>query len=256
MLRWGVDFSDLKKEVSRGNRFLDWKDGRNLLDVPFSNVEQLYGSPYYFIHRADLVRKLVTTAQQKRGITVKTGKKVVEYDFDSARVRTASGEWYSGDLVIAADGMTLHLRVVLEDGELTTPVPQGIKSIAREAINGAPAKAVDTGDVAYRVLIPAAGLMNDPELKQLVNEPWAVTWAGPEGHFVGYPLREGELYNMIICVSVKSTLHGKALNEDDWLVTGDNEELRKRFEGWCSSVQKLCALAGQVSCIGDARRPN
>jgi salicylate hydroxylase len=70
MLRWGVDFSDLKKEVSRGNRFLDWKDGRNLLDVPFSNVEQLYGSPYYFIHRADLVRKLVTTAQQKRGITV------------------------------------------------------------------------------------------------------------------------------------------------------------------------------------------
>lgn len=110
MLRWGVDFSDLKKEVSRGNRFLDWKDGRKLLDVPFSNVEQLYGSPYYFIHRADLVKKLVMTAQQKKGITVKTGKKVVEYDYDSPRVRTANGEWYSGDLVIAADGMPLLLH--------------------------------------------------------------------------------------------------------------------------------------------------
>jgi salicylate hydroxylase len=129
---------------------------------------------------------------------------------------------------------------------LTEPVPQGIKSIAREAINGAPAKAIDTGDVAYRILIPAAGLMQDPELKQLVDEPWAVTWTGPEGHFVGYPLRGGELYNMIICVSVKSTSHGKSLSESDWLVTADNEELRIRFNGWCSPVQKLCALAGQV----------
>ena len=126
-------------------------------------------------------------------------------------------------------------------------MPQGIKSIAREAINGAPAKAVDTGDVAYRILIPAAGLMQDPELKQRVDEPWAVTWTGPEGHFVGYPLRGGELYNMIICVSVKSTSHGKSLSESDWLVTADNEELRIRFNGWCSPVQKLCALAGQVS---------
>lgn len=130
-------------------------------------------------------------------------------------------------------------------------MPQGIKSIAREAINGAPAKAVDTGDVAYRILIPAAGLVQDPELKQLVDEPWAVTWTGPEGHFVGYPLRGGELYNMIICVSVKSTLHGKSLSESDWLVTADNEELRIRFNGWCSPVQKLCALAGQVSSMSD-----
>jgi hypothetical protein len=55
------------------------------------------------------------------------------------------------------------------------------------------------------------------------------------------------LYNMIICVSVKSTSHGKSLSESDWLVTADNEELRIRFNGWCSPVQKLCALAGQVS---------
>ena len=101
--------------------------------------------------------------------------------------------------------------------------------------------------MAYRILVPAAGLIRDPELEHLITEPWATTWAGPEGHFVGYPLRGGELYNMIICVSVKSTLHGKSLGEDDWLVTADNAELMKRFEGWCSPVQKLCALAGQVS---------
>lgn len=89
--------------------------------------------------------------------------------------------------------------------------------------------------------------MGDPELEQLVTEPWATTWTDPEGHFVGYPLREGELYNMIVCVSVKSTSHGKSLGEDDWIVTADNAELVRRFEGWCSPVQKLCALAGEVS---------
>jgi salicylate hydroxylase len=89
--------------------------------------------------------------------------------------------------------------------------------------------------------------MGDPELEHLMTEPRSNTWAGPEGHFVGYPLRGGELYNMIVCCSVKSTLHGKSLGEDDWLVTADNAELVKRFEGWYSPVQKLCALAGEVS---------
>jgi salicylate hydroxylase len=225
-LRWGVDFSTIKKEVSRGNRFLDWKDGRELLDVPFGDVEKEYGAPYYFLHRADLLNLLLKTAKEKKGITVKTGAKVVEYDFDAPNVKTADGKCYGGDLVVAADG---------------------IKSIAREAINGAPAKAVDTGDVAYRILIPSSGLYGDPELEHLMTEPRSNTWTGPEGHFVGYPLRGGELYNMIVCCSVKSTSHGKSLGEDDWLVTADNAELVKRFEGWCSPVQKLCALAGEVS---------
>ena len=97
--------------------------------------------------------------------------------------------------------------------------------------------------------MPAAGLLSDPELKPLMDEPRVCTWVGPEGHFVAYPLRGGELYNMIVCVSHESTKHGKLLGEEDWLVTADNEELRKRVEDWCSPIQKLCALAGQVSDI-------
>jgi len=42
-----------------GNRFLNWEDGRKILDVPFGDVEERYGSPYYFIHRADLLAALV-----------------------------------------------------------------------------------------------------------------------------------------------------------------------------------------------------
>jgi salicylate hydroxylase len=44
--------------VSRGNRFLDRKDGRELLDVKFGDIEKEYGAPYYFLHRADLLNLL------------------------------------------------------------------------------------------------------------------------------------------------------------------------------------------------------
>ena len=104
-VRWGVDFSPLKKEISSGNRFLDWKDGRRLLDVPFGDVEAAYGSPYYFLHRADLLNVLLKTAKSRTGVTVKTGAKVVEYDFEGPRVRTEDGTWWAGDVVVAADGL-------------------------------------------------------------------------------------------------------------------------------------------------------
>lgn len=45
----------------------------------------------------------------------------------------------------------------------------GIKSIARNIINGTPAPSIDTGDVAYRILIPATKLLEDPQLAPLIQ---------------------------------------------------------------------------------------
>lgn len=123
----------------------------------------------------------------------------------------------------------------------------GIKSSAREVITGTVSKAVDTGDVAYRILVPSKAMLDDPELASLMKEPRITSWCGPEIHFVGYPLRDGELYNMVLCCSVKSTSHGLQMGEDDWLVTANNAELVKTFQGWCPRVEKMIALAGSVS---------
>lgn len=151
---WGVDFSKVKKETSLGNRFVDWH-GKTLLDCSFTDVEDRYGAPYYFIHRADLVKLLVETAESHPRIMIKTGCRVEKYDFEAPAVSLTTGERMECDLVVAADG---------------------IKSAVRDTINRTPISPKDTGDVAYRILVPAAPMLEDPDMADLVRNPWAVHW--------------------------------------------------------------------------------
>lgn len=216
-----MDFSKVKKEISLGNRFVDWK-GKILQDCPFDEVEQDYGSPYYFLHRADLISVLVDAVAKHKNIRLKMDSRVEDYDFDAPAVILTSGERMEADLVICADG---------------------IKSSVRNIINGAPIEPQDTGDVAYRVLVPVKPLLADPATRRLVEEPWAVHWLGPEAHAVGYPLRGGELYNIIIDITHETDV-GKPVGEDEWRSQADNTELVKRFASWCEPVRKFCNMTG------------
>lgn len=196
-----------------------------MLDCDFGEVEDRYGAPYYFIHRADLVKLLVATAQEHERITIRTGCRVASYDFDAPSLTLASGELLKADLIVCADG---------------------IKSSVRDTINGRHIAPQDTGDVAYRILVPAKPLLDDPAMAYLVKNPWAVHWMGPEGHAVGYPLREGELYNIIIDVTHSSDL-GEPLPDEGqvWKSARSNAELVERFKDWCPEVKKLCAMTGE-----------
>jgi salicylate hydroxylase len=66
---------------------------------------------------------------------------------------------------------------------------------------------------------------------------------GPEAHAVGYPLRGGELYNIIIDVTHDTDV-GRPVGEGEWRSQADNTELVKRFASWCEPVRKLCSLTG------------
>ena len=90
-LSWGVDFNLIRKEISLGNRFVDWK-GEILTDCPFGDVEQDYGAPYYFIHRADFISILADAVSKKKNIILKMDSTVEHYDFDAPAVILASGE--------------------------------------------------------------------------------------------------------------------------------------------------------------------
>lgn len=60
---------------------------------------------------------------------------------------------------------------------------------------------------------------------------------------MGYPLRGGELYNIIIDVTHRTDL-GVAIGRDEWRQSADNSGLIERFKEWCPPVRKLCGLTG------------
>ncbi|KAK7225262.1 hypothetical protein V2G26_013265 [Clonostachys chloroleuca] len=217
LIRWGVDMEKMKKSTSNKYHFIRWQDGDTIVKVPFDNIVETHGAPYYLVHRADLHEGLLTAAY-KAGVTVLNKKRVISYDFDAPSATTQDGEVFSADLIIGADG---------------------IKSIARPLLTGQPDIPRDTGDVAYRILIPGEKLLADPELAPLITDPCTTSWCGPEAHLVGYPIRNGEMYNIVVC----ATSHNET-SDEVWVVKGDNRELCERFGKWEPRVQKLCALTG------------
>jgi salicylate hydroxylase len=100
----------------------------------------------------------------------------------------------------------------------------------------------DTGDVAYRILIDGKKMREDPKLSSLITNPGATAWCGPDAHIVGYPIRQGELYNMVICAK---RLRGEC--ESDWVVSGNKSDLNSRFGSWEYRLQRMFDLAQDVS---------
>ncbi|KIX07984.1 uncharacterized protein Z518_02638 [Rhinocladiella mackenziei CBS 650.93] len=215
LLRWGVDIANMSKSVSRRYHFVRWKDGSTITKIPMENIVQEHGAPYYLVHRADLHAALLKAATDA-GVEIHTNKRVTEYDFDTPCAITVKGEIFRADFVICSDG---------------------IKSLARPLLTGQPDRPRDTGDVAYRILIAGEDLLADPELAGLITDPCTTSWCGPDAHLVGYPIRDGALYNIVVC----ATSHGETTDEV-WVVKGDNEELCKRFGSWEPRLQKLCKL--------------
>ena len=217
LMRWGVDMANMKKSTSSKYHFIRWEDGSTIRELPFDNIVETHGAPYYLVHRADLHAGLLTAAR-KAGVQVLTKKRVISYDFDAPSCTTLEGEVFKGDLIIGADG---------------------IKSIARPLLTGKQDVPRDTGDVAYRILIPGEKLLADPDLANLITDPCTTSWCGPDAHLVGYPIKNGEMYNIVVC----ATSYNETTDEV-WVIKGDNRELCERFASWEPRMRKLCALTG------------
>ncbi len=119
-----------------------------------------------------------------------------------------------------------------------------------------------TGFMAWRGVVPMERL--PPRLRQR----YGMTWIGPHGHVVTYPLRRGELLNFVT-----------AIERDDWLIeswseAGTVEECRRDFAAWHADVLAIVDAidvpykwamlgreplerwsVGRVSLLGDACHP-
>lgn len=197
-------------------------DGTILSHSPeFSKeIRARYTAPFIDLHRVDLQQALYARAKEL-GVTFRLNSRVKTVESHSAApsVTLEFGETISGDLVIAADGLW---------------------SVCRSAFVGRADAPQPTGDLAYRVVLDVdKHLKDDPELYRWVTEPACHFWVGPGAHAVGYSLRAGKMYNIVLLVP-------DDLPEGVSRTAGSVEEMQALFEKWDPILARFLSKVDSV----------
>ena len=178
---------------------------------------QTGGQNYHFIHRADLVACLLSAARQA-GVQVRLQHKVKQVQTSVIpQVVLTNGATMMADLVVGADGLHSCLRPVLNR----------------------PAAPRFTGQVAWRALVPR----QSDALAQVQ------LYMGPGRHLVTYPLRGGQLVNV---VAVQERANWAA---DGWQHRDDPQNLRRAFADFSPDVQELLRSVDNLHLWGLFRHP-
>lgn len=206
------------------NSLRRWKDNEELGTAPLMpQIADRYGAPIGVIHRGDLQRILLEAAKKEQ-CDIRTDHKVVKADDKfEARVQLVSGEWISGDIVIAADGIKSSLRAQIA------------------AHHNHKDHATPTGDSAYRILIPKDKLSHDPEAAALLSSNTGMRWMGPGGHIMAYPVKNNTVYNMVLLHPEHKAQSDNSTAEEteSWTRRGSKSEMLNFYKDWCPTVRNL-----------------
>ncbi|EOO01851.1 putative fad binding domain protein [Phaeoacremonium minimum UCRPA7] len=192
--------------------------GKILAHEPEFNKKILYKykSPFIDVHRVDLQLSLYDRAREL-GVQFKLGEKVSNIDFSVPEVITESGLKTKADLIIAADGLWSQCRACAF-GRSDPPRP--------------------TGDLAYRLVIDLDQI-SEPKLRDWVSNPTVHFWIGPGSHAVGYSLRAGKQYNIVLLVP-------DDLPEGVSKQPGSVEEMKALFKGWDPTLSRFLDMVDHV----------
>jgi salicylate hydroxylase len=230
----------------QGIRVMSGSSGRDIVRIPLGKAEDVHGAPFWTMHRADLQQALVAAAESAADITLKLGTKVEDFAANAKGVSVRGRQQSEavdehGDALIGADGIWSNVRRCL----------QGQR----------PARFAHR--TAWRTLVPA------DDVRREFRTPLVHLWLGHEGHLVHYPVKGGQLINIV-------TIMHDEWNETGWSAPGERDELLRRFarSRWCGTARDLVAtptrwlkwalyerrtgfdaVSGPVTLIGDAAHP-
>ena len=198
-----------------------------------------FGAPFLVLHRGDLHAVLVDAVRKLGADVLHVGARCVGLSQSDSRVSLTleGGRQVEGDVLIGADG---------------------VHSMVRQQLFGDDNPRF-TGEVAWRGLIPMAGLPERMRGKVTSN------WIGPRGSVTMYPVRRGELLNFVGLVERSDW------RVESWIEQGSIDECVRDFTGWHEDILFLIrsivspfkfALflreplarwsVGRVSLLGDA----
>jgi 2-polyprenyl-6-methoxyphenol hydroxylase-like FAD-dependent oxidoreductase len=216
--------------------------GKLITRIPLdADFMKRFGQPYAVTHRADIHGTFLKACEGSNLITLETSRRVDGFEDHGDRVTVTleNGERAEGRALIGCDGMWSKIRErIVGDGKPRV-----------------------SGHIAYRAVLKRSEVPED------LWRPDVVLWAGPRCHFVHYPLRRGELYNLV------AVFHSDHY-EEGWNAEGSKELLWKHFQGLRPEVLRLLErietwrlwvlcdrepvknwTQGRVTLLGDAAHP-
>jgi salicylate hydroxylase len=214
------------------------RGARVLARAPLAAGAAQGDAPYWMIHRGDLQAALLEAVRADAAITLHLGARVDDFvlDGDGVTISVLSPSQPRSDLsdfgqlkapnsgkpefgggqrgcaLIAADGLWSRLRARL--GHRDEP------RFARR--------------VAWRALVPADAVAHD------ARAPAVTLWFDGDNHLVHYPVRGGDLINVVAIV-------GDDWREGGWNAPGERAEILARYGAatWPPAARTLLAAAPQ-----------
>ncbi|TCD67182.1 hypothetical protein EIP91_000408 [Steccherinum ochraceum] len=199
-----------------------YENGQVLARHDASQMQEKHGASYYNIHRGELIGGLIDLARTYEHTEVR-------FDSPVASVNPPDNT-ESKPSVTLKDGSKLYADIVIG--------ADGIRSIVRPVVTGSSDRPSDTGDVAFRSLIPTDKMLADPDLAPLVVDQEVNVWLGPGRHIVAYNISGKKQYHLAIARPGDPSLY----TNESWIVATEPEVMRDGFDGWEPRVTKLFNL--------------
>ncbi|MBC7215516.1 MAG: FAD-dependent monooxygenase [Burkholderiaceae bacterium] len=202
--------------------------GHALAVLPLgATMQQRYGAPYVTIHRADLHGLLHAAACAHPDIALHLGQRLERFSDDGSAVTVtltgdgSAGKPIEGDALLGADGLWSRTRA-----QLLGDMPPRV-----------------SGHLAYRALVPQQALADLPGFAGRDYAAQVTLWLGPRLHAVHYPVRRGELHNLVVIVE------GPAPQDlESWDHAANAADLAAALHGSCSALQHLVHGVDAAGC--------